>query len=241
MPIEQFGQLPKENVVLITTGSQGESRAALSRISNGEFKGVKLDKGDTVIFSSWKIPGNEKEINEIQNRFTANGINVIEKANCGDDLVHASGHPCQDELKEMLALCKPHIAIPVHGERIMIDAHANVAREAGVPNVIVPQNGTVICLDPDNPRVIDHIETKFLGVEPKRLIDIEGTSLRVRRKLQYTGAAFISLLINKKNQLLDGPQINLLGLEDYDSDAEDHTLSEIYGESRVCSCRYETR
>ncbi len=227
---KQFKNLPRDNVVLITTGSQGEPRAALSRIAQGQFKGVKLEKGDTVIFSSWKIPGNEKEINALQNTFVANGLNVITNENCGENLVHVSGHPRQGELRSMLAWSKPHIAIPVHGERIMIEAHADLAQECGVPHVIAPQNGSVICLDPKNPRIIDHIETKFLGVEPNRIINLESTALSARRKLQFSGVAFISMVLDKKSKLTDDPQIDLIGLEDRGSSAEESLLIEIYGE-----------
>lgn len=225
-----FKDLPRDNVVLITTGSQGEGRAGLSRIAQGDHRDVRLEKGDTVIFSSWKIPGNEKEINALQNSFVASGINVITNDNCGENRVHVSGHPCQDDLKEMLSWAKPKIAIPVHGERIMIESHGRLAENEGVEHVIVPQNGSVICLDPNNPRIIDHIETKFLGVEPRRIIDLNSRAISGRRKLQYTGAAFISLLVDGKNKLLDAPQINLLGLEDPDSDSEDSALDDIFGE-----------
>ncbi len=227
---EQFKQIPRDKIVLITTGSQGEARAALSRIAQGEFRGVKLDAGDTVVFSSWKIPGNEKEINAIQNKFVAGGIHVVTNGNCGDHLVHTSGHPCQDELRNMLSWSKPHIAIPVHGERIMLDAHGALAEECGVPHVIVPQNGSVICLDRENPRVIDTIETKFLGVEPRRVIELASTALSARRKLQYTGVAFISMVIDEKNKLIDDPQIDMIGLEDRNTPAEEQMFNELYGE-----------
>mgnify|MGYP000262323440 CR=1 FL=1 len=225
-----YKDLPRDNVVLMTTGSQGESRAALSRIANGDFKGVRLEPGDSVIFSSWKIPGNEKEINEVQNKLVASGINVISNTNSGEHIIHVSGHPCRDELKEMIAWSTPHIAVPVHGERVMVDAHGQLARDQNVPHVIVPQNGSVIRLEKENPRIIDHIETKFLGVEPRRVIPLESAAISERRKLQFTGCAFVSLVIDQKNKLLDDPQIDLIGLEDANTKSEDDTYDDIYGE-----------
>ncbi len=227
---KQFNDIPRENIVLMITGSQGEPRAALSRIAQGDYKGVKLEKGDTVIYSSWKIPGNEKEIGMMQNKFVSNGLTVICDSNCGDNLVHASGHPRQEELKDMISWSNPQIAIPVHGEKIMIKAHASLAKDCGVPHVIEPQNGSVICLDPKNPRIIDHIETKFLGVEPKRVIKLESTGLAERRKLQHTGVAFVSILIDQKNKLIEDPQINLIGLEDRNTPEEKILLDEMNGE-----------
>jgi ribonuclease J len=227
---KDFKKLPRENVVLITTGSQGEPRAGLSRIAQGDHRDIRLEKGDTVIFSSWKIPGNEKEINALQNSFVAGGLNVITNNNCGEDMVHVSGHPCQEDLKSMLSWAKPHIAIPVHGERIMVEAHGRLAESEGIEHVIVPQNGSVICLDPKNPRIIDHIETSFLGVEPRRVIPLNSRAISARRKLQYTGVVFVSLLINDKNKLLDDPQIDLIGLEDPDSTSEGKALDDVFGE-----------
>ena len=230
---EDLDLLPRENVVLVVTGSQGESRAALSRISRGEFKGVSLEKGDTVIFSSRDIPGNEKDINGVKNSLIASGITVINDKSAMSEWgvhVHVSGHPCRDELKDMISWIKPQIAVPVHGERMMTEAHAELARECGVPHTVIPSNGSVIALDPTNPRIINHVETGFIGVEPKRLIDTDNTAISARRKLQYTGAAFVTITLDQRCRLVRAPEISTLGLEEADSDDIEALNEEIIDE-----------
>lgn len=222
-----FDRIARDNIVLIVTGSQGEARAALSRISRGEFSGVKLQKGDTVVFSSRDIPGNEKDINAVKNALTASGIKVLTEKSAGHR-IHVSGHPCQGELKDMMAWARPKIAVPVHGERMMTQAHAALAKECGVPHVIVPNNGSVIELDPENPRIIDHVETGFLGVEPQRLMDSDSQAITARRKLQYTGVVFITVPMDGQGNVNEGLiEISSLGVEDKESENESKLYDDI--------------
>ncbi len=226
----EFDLIPRDNLVLVVTGSQGEARAALSRISRGEFRGVNLEKGDTVIFSSRDIPGNEKDINAVKNALTGSGVKVLTTKSAGHR-IHVSGHPCQEELKEMMSWAKPHIAIPVHGERMMTEAHGELAKKCGVPHVIIPNNGSVIELDRENPRIIDHVETGYLGVEPQRLVETDAQSLVARRKLQYTGVVFVTVPMDAHGNVnSDSIQISSLGVEDKDSESEAKLFDDIRDE-----------
>ena len=146
---------------MIATGSQGEPNSALSRISRNGDKHINLIKGDTIIFSSRKIPGNENAILKVQNRFLDNGIELITDE---DKNVHVSGHPSREELIEMYSFIKPKIAIPVHGTREHIEAHAQLANDCQIPNVIKPRNGEIIKLNSLVPTVLDkkNLQQMFL-------------------------------------------------------------------------------
>ena len=214
--------VPAEKLVVIATGSQGEAMAALSRLSRGEWADIRMGRGDTVIFSSRAIPGNEAEINAVKNNFCGAGVKVIDPDNT-PHCIHVSGHPYADDIRAMLTWIKPEIVVPVHGERVMLEAHADIARELNVPHVIVPSNGAVIKLAPNTPEIIDHVETGLLAVEPNRIVKSNTKSIHERRKLQFTGAVMISLALTGNNTLLMDPQITLMGLAA--DEAEDQKLA----------------
>src|SRR6201999_3390868 len=132
--VESYGYLPPDKVLALCTGSQGEPRAALSRIANDDHPEVTLNKGDRVIFSSRTIPGNEKAVGAIINGLITQGVEVITDRT---DLVHVSGHPRRDELRDMISWVRPHLLIPVHGEPLHLHEHAKLARAAGVPKVLI--------------------------------------------------------------------------------------------------------
>ena len=161
--------LPRDKVLLICTGSQGEPRAALPRIAAGHHPEIVLDAGDTAIFSSRIIPGNEAAIERLQARLREQGIAVIAT---DDEFVHVSGHPARDELRQMYRWLNPHVAIPVHGEPAHLDAHAGLARDCGVPNVLRIENGDMVRLAPGPARVIGSVSTGRLGVERGRLVPL---------------------------------------------------------------------
>lgn len=209
--------VPADKLVVIATGSQGETMAALSRLSRGEWSDIRMGRGDTVIFSSRAIPGNEAEINAVKNNFCGAGVKVIDPDNTSH-CIHVSGHPYADDIRDMLSWTKPKIVVPVHGERVMLEAHADLAREMGVEHVIVPTNGSVIKLAPNAPEIIDHVETGLLAVEPKRVVKANHKAIHERRKLQFTGAVMISLALSAQKTLLMDPQITLMGLS---ADAEE--------------------
>ncbi len=214
-----LGFIPDDKLVIIATGSQGEYRAALAKISRGDHRSLNLNPGDTVIFSSRAIPGNERDINHVKNNFSGAGVNVI-TPNDTAHKIHVSGHPCRDEIAQMFQWLKPETVIPVHGERVQLEAHAKFAKQCQVKNTLVPSNGSLIKLSGGKAEIIDHIETDVLAVDQKRIIQSDHQSIAARRKLQYTGALHVSLVVDGKGQLLADPKFETLGLIDLDNPGE---------------------
>lgn len=229
---DEIGFIPDDKLVVIVTGSQGEFRAALAKVARGDHRSLSLNKGDTVIFSSRAIPGNEREINSVKNNLSSAGIRII-TPNDTENKIHVSGHPCRDEIAQMFQWLKPQTVIPVHGERTQLDAHAAFAKKCQVKHTIVPSNGSVIRLSGGAAEIIDHLETEVLAVDQKRVIPSNHSSIIARRKLQYTGALHVSLVLDAKGKLLSDPQFETIGLIDVDNPAEaqieDNLADEIEG------------
>jgi len=226
---EEIGYLPEEKQVMIVTGSQGEARAALARIARGDHQDIVFGRGDTVIFSSRAIPGNEKEINTVRNNLSAAGVHVI-TPNDTMHTIHVSGHPCRDEIIDMINWVKPKVVVPVHGERVMLEAQAELARQCQVKHVIVPNNGSVICLGPAKPEVIDHVPTGLLAVEKNRIIDSNHASISERRKLQFSGTVHVTLVVNARGDLIADPKVSTVGLIDEENPGEKKILRDLLGE-----------
>lgn len=206
---EEAARLPRNKVLYLCTGSQGEARAALSRIARGDHRYVSLSAGDTVIFSSRVIPGNEMAIHSLYNAFIEKDVALI---TADDHFVHVSGHPARDELKQMYAWARPQIAIPVHGERRHILEHVRLAQELQVPQSIAPNNGDLIRLAPDGPRLIDEVPSGRLFVDGGVMIEAEDDALRDRRRLAAEGAIHIALALNSKHAIVAGPNVTVRGL-----------------------------
>jgi ribonuclease J len=218
--------IPRDKLVVIATGSQGEARAQIARIARGDNKMIKLEAGDSVVFSARPIPGNEKEINFVQNRLVASKINVINPRDT-QHCIHVSGHPCRDEIKQMFDWVKPQIVIPVHGERTMIEDQAELARSSQISQVVAPQNGSVIRIAPGKAEVIDHVETGLLAVEPSRIISASHVAISQRRKLQFSGTAHASVVIDKKGRLGARPQLSTTGLVDEEIEEEEDFIEDL--------------
>lgn len=213
---DDLGYLPDDKVIMVVTGSQGEARAQLARIARGEHHEISFKHGDTVIFSARPIPGNERDIITVKNNLAASRVRTIsprETKHC----IHVSGHPARDEITQMFQWTRPQTVIAVHGERTMLEAHAQLALDMQVPNAIVPNNGSVIRLYPGTPQVIDHIETGLLAVEPGRIIDAGHQAIVQRRKLQFSGAVHATLVMDDQGELVTDPQISTVGLIDPDA------------------------
>jgi ribonuclease J len=207
---DQAGGLPDENILFLCTGSQGEARAALSRIARGEHKHVALRKGDTVIFSSRVIPGNESAIHHLYNQFIERGVALI---TADDEPVHVSGHPSRDELKQMYQWARPRIAVPVHGERRHLLEHAELAQALQVPQALAPSNGDLIRLAPGPAAIIDEVPAGRLYVDGSVVVMAENEALRDRRRLAAEGAVNVTLALSvRKNALVAGPNVNIRGL-----------------------------
>ncbi len=215
VPESEIGLIPKDKITIIMTGSQGEAKAAMSRIARGDYNGIYLESGDTAIFSAREIPGNEKAINEVKNNLKSRGVKIIDPSNATHK-IHVSGHPYQEEIKKMLEWIKPETVIPVHGETMQITGQAEIAGECGVNNTLVPSNGSVIKLAPGEVCVRGEVPVGILAVEPSRIISIDHKSISERRKLQYTGAVHASVVVNGKGKLVGNQKISTMGLFDND-------------------------
>jgi Predicted hydrolase of the metallo-beta-lactamase superfamily len=221
---EEAARLPASKVLYLCTGSQGEARAALSRIARGDHRHVSLRQGDTVIFSSRVIPGNETSIHALYNAFTEKGVELI---TADDHFVHVSGHPARDELRQMYAWARPHIAVPVHGERRHILEHVELAKSLQAPYAIAPSNGDLIRLAPGEPKVIDEVPAGRIYVDGAVMIEAEDNALKDRRRLGAEGAVNIALAINAKHALVSGPNATVRGLSMGDEEEFDLAVDEL--------------
>ncbi|EJF94174.1 ribonuclease J [Bartonella taylorii] len=206
---DDYVHIPRKNIVLVVTGSQGEPCAALAKLSRNEMGKIMLSAGDTVIYSSRSIPGNEKAILEIQNRFIDLGIKTITNE---DTLVHVSGHPRRSELLQMYDWIKPKILVPVHGEAMHLTAHAALARQAGIKIVRDIRNGSILRLAPEPVEVIDQVPVGRIYKDGCLIGNEDELGIRERRKLSYAGYVAVSLHMNSKDELLDDIGLITFGL-----------------------------
>ncbi len=201
--------LPSDKVLFACTGCQGETNAQLSRIAGGGHRYVSLGAGDTVIFSSKIIPGNERAIYGLINRLLDNAVEVMTEE---DHFVHVSGHPARDELAQMYQWVRPRIAVPVHGELRHMRAHAALARSLQVPEAIVIENGALLRLAPGPAEIVDRVPVGRLAWDGSNTVPIDGAVMRDRRKLMRDGAAFVALVIDRQGELLADPAVSTYGL-----------------------------
>jgi ribonuclease J len=213
IPESQAGFLPRDKVVLICTGSQGEPRASMAKLANGDHRDLVLEAGDTAIFSSRIIPGNEHSVGRLQNALLARGVEVVTDS---DETVHVSGHPARDELVQVYQWIRPKIAVPVHGELRHMIEHASLARACQVPETIVAPNGTLVRLAPGPAEIVDHVPAGRLARDGDGVVPIDGASLRERRKLLWNGAAAATLVVDGKGKPVAPPKVTLRGFEDED-------------------------
>ena len=209
---EAAAALPPEQVLLICTGSQGEPRAALSRIARDDHQTISLGEGDTVIFSSREIPGNEVGIGRLQNQLTELGCTVV---TARDQEIHTSGHPNQDELAQMYQWIRPKIAVPVHGERRHLTAHAELAQRCQVPHTIVAFNGDVMRLHADEGvTVVDEVYAGRLALDGERIVPFDNEGIRERRRVAWNGCAVASVAVNRKGVQVGPAEVTVFGLFD---------------------------
>jgi ribonuclease J len=207
--VDAFAHLPRDKVVLIATGSQGESRAAIARISEGEHPAVTLNAGDRVIFSSRTIPGNEREVGRIINNLIRSGIEVVTDRN---GLVHASGHPRRGEVSQLYAWVRPQIAIPAHGEDLHLSEHAAFAEARGVPNVVRARNGDIALLAPGQPAIVGQVHNGRLLKDGSLLVAEGDEALRIRQKLAASGIITIALAVTAKGEFAGVPDVMTAGI-----------------------------
>ncbi len=232
-----YGHFPPDKVLALCTGSQGEPRAALARIANDDHPEITLNKGDSVIFSSRTIPGNEKAVGAIINGLVAQGVEIITDR---EHLVHVSGHPRRDEMREMLAWTRPQLVIPVHGEALHLSEHAKLARAAGVPRVLTCRNGDLVKLGPGTPGIIDQLPSGRLYKDGTILEDSKSRAVVERRRMGFAGCVFVAIAMTEKGELADDPEVDLVGVpeknmagETFDDIVFDVVVSTIEGLPRA--------
>ena len=223
---DQAGSLPDDNLLFLCTGSQGEARAALGRISRDDHRHISLGDGDTVIFSSRVIPGNEKGIYDMQNALAEKGVRVITDK-MTDGPIHVSGHPARDELRRMYQWVRPKIAVPVHGERRHIVEHAAYAKSLQVGDAVTPRNGDLIRLAPGPAATIDNVPNGRLYLDGNRLVPAESAGIRERRALANWGQVSVANAIAAHGDVVDGPLLTARGLSEPDGSNADESLIDI--------------
>ncbi len=212
---DQFKSIPANQLVIILTGSQGENRAALAKIANGEHRYIEFNAGDTVVFSSRTIPGNEKPIIAVKNGLIEQGITIIED---GETLVHVSGHPRQHELKQMYQWTRPDILVPVHGEAAHLSAHARLGAEEGIPQVVPIRNGDLVRFAPGNAEVVDQVVCGRIYKDGKIIGDEQSVGVKERWKLAHVGHVAISIVLDRRGEIVDDMDISVYGIPDVTND-----------------------
>jgi ribonuclease J len=203
--------LPRDKVLWLATGCQGEPRAALARIAAGQHPSIRLDPEDVVIFSSKIIPGNERTLYNLHNSLVARGIEVITEH---DHFVHVSGHPCRDEVEQMYRWIRPQIAIPVHGEARHLHEHLALAHRLEVPEPLEVRNGDLVRLAPGPAQILDEVPTGRLVPENSHLLPADDDLYRTRRRLMAHGTILVGLVLDGYGSLLAAPQLSTFGAVD---------------------------
>ncbi len=211
-----------DHIVLIVTGSQGEPRSALSRIAMDTHPRVALGEGDTVIFSSRMIPGNERAIGTVQDHLVRRGVHLMTDA---DHMVHVSGHPARDELRRLYALVKPKFSVPVHGEWRHLSAHAELARELGIEPFLM-EDGDILSLSGNRPEIVDSAPVGRLVIDGARLVPLKGEVMNARRRMLYNGVVLASLAVDEFGSPVGRAKLSAPGLFDADDSETDRVIYE---------------
>ncbi len=217
---EEAGYLPRDKVLLICTGSQGEPRSALSRIADDEHAHIVLEAGDAVIFSSRIIPGNERAINRLHNKLAHLGVEILTEE---DHFVHVSGHPAREELQRMYQMVRPKVAVPVHGEARHLRAHVSLAESCQVQQALLALNGDMVRLGPLPAAVIGQVPVGRLALDGTQLVSLESEAWKNRRRITFNGAAVATVVLDRGGTLLADPRVTLQGVGEPDAS----TLAEL--------------
>jgi ribonuclease J len=214
---EEFSYLERSEIVVLLTGSQGEPRAALSRAADGDHPDIKFSKGDLIIYSSRNIPGNEKAIGRVQNALARMGCEILTDS---EALVHVTGHPRQDELRQLYKWLQPKSLIPMHGEDRHLRAHATFASQNGIKTVVVPEDGAIIRLAPGSPKIIDDAPVGRRYRDGRLILPGAEGPVRERRKLSVVGIAAVSLAVSRRGEVLSDIQLVLDGVPTHTKDGD---------------------
>jgi ribonuclease J len=205
---DEAEDVPDDKLVIICTGSQGEPRSAMSKIAADTHPHISLGEGDTVIFSSRQIPGNERAILRVQDELSRAGVEVM---TADDHMVHVSGHPARDELKRLYQLVRPKYAVPVHGEWRHMNEHANLAETLQAIAYVI-EDGDVLRLAPGKPEITESVPVGRLAVDGERLLPLDGDLLAARKKMLFNGVVVASIAVDQTGRVLGKPQISAPGL-----------------------------
>ncbi|MEM1104787.1 MAG: ribonuclease J [Pseudomonadota bacterium] len=237
---EEAGYLPPNKVLYLCTGSQGEPRAALGRIARDDHRHVTLADGDTVIFSSRVIPGNEKGIFDVMNALADRGVRVITER-MSEAPIHVSGHPCRDELSRMYGWVRPQVSVPVHGERRHTLEHARYALDLQVPMSVAPRNGQLVRLAPGAPEIVDEVPSGRLMLDGDKLVPEGSAALTDRKRLAQFGYVHVSVAIDEDGAIIDGPIAQARGLSEADGRLADESLDALDEAAEVALARIKRR
>jgi ribonuclease J len=219
---QDYGFIPRENLVILCTGSQGESRAALAKLARDEMRNVALSPGDTVVYSSRVIPGNEKAILETKNLLIEQGIRIIEDT---DALVHVSGHPRRNELRKMYEWTRPRILVPVHGEAAHLVAHGALGAASGIPEIAQVRNGDMIRLAPGPAEIIDQVPFGRIFKDGRLVGSEDEMGIKDRRKLSFVGHVAVNVVLDDRYEIAGDPDLVAIGVAQ--TDAKGNALEEV--------------
>jgi len=208
VPEDEAGTIPDDNLLMLVTGSQGEPRSALSRIAADTHPNIALGEGDTVIYSSRMIPGNERPIIQVQDGLVRRGVRVITDA---DTMTHVSGHPARDELRHLYNLVKPKFSVPVHGEWRHLSAHAALAKEGGATPILL-EDGDILSLSPGRPEVVDSAPVGRLALDGNRVVPLNGGVLAARRRMLFNGVVLGSFAVDAAGKVVGKAKVSAPGL-----------------------------
>jgi ribonuclease J len=219
---DRIDDVPDDNLLILITGSQGEPRSALARVAADSHRSLSLGEGDTVIFSSRMIPGNERAIGAVQDNLVRRGVRVMTDS---DHMVHVSGHPARDELRKLYRLVRPKFSVPVHGEWRHLAAHAALAEELGVHAVML-EDGDILHMAPGTPEVVDSAPVGKLALDGNRVVPLQGGVMAARRRMLFNGIVMGSLVVDEGGKLLGRPKVSAPGLFEPEDPESERILRE---------------
>jgi len=219
---DRIDDVPDDNLLILITGSQGEPRSALARVAADSHRSLSLGEGDTVIFSSRMIPGNERAIGAVQDNLVRRGVRVMTDS---DHMVHVSGHPARDELRKLYRLVRPKFSVPVHGEWRHLAAHAALAEDLGVHAVML-EDGDILHMAPGTPEVVDSAPVGKLALDGNRVVPLQGGVMAARRRMLFNGIVMGSLVVDEGGKLLGRPKVSAPGLFEPEDPESERILRE---------------
>ena len=208
--LNEIKKFSKQNLIILSSGSQGEPNSALTRIAAGKIEEIKLDDKDFVIFSSKKIPGNERKISKVEEMFIEKKAKIFNEDN--NQSIHVSGHPCKDEIIEMYTLLKPNSVIPVHGNIRQLKANAEIAKTCKVNKIYIPKNGDVIEFINDNPTCVDRIQMDTKVFDGEKVVSIKDEKFSIRKQALWNGILMASIVLDNKGNLISVPILTEIGI-----------------------------